>query len=160
MFASRYFPGGYFAGRYFPGASTQESVAVAATQVNLAMLRGSDFVKSFTNPVGSGWSRVYFTMKRSTDDFDAASVIQLVATNPGDSGDGLVVINGSVCANLSHGSIVVSSESIDVEVNASKTLLVRPKDRGYFYDVKVIHGSSENVYYIGRVQVSSGVTFA
>lgn len=136
--------------------SSPINASLVVSGSTLSLISGVDF--AFSSIVNtSGWSRVYFTIKRNRSDFDAASVVQIVKSNPSSVDDGLKTLNGSAAQDASLGSVAVSS-SVSVALSDNATRLIAPKDRGYFYDIKVFSGNNVSAMVAGRVDVSSGVT--
>lgn len=97
--------------------------------------------------VPANWERCYFTVKDDLrDDLDSQSIIQIVVTNGGDAGDGLLYLNAAA-ATAGQGSLSVGADSVTVTLaDDASALLV--DCQGLDFDVKFVNDDSTS--YVGR----------
>lgn len=109
----------------------------------------------------AGWERCYFTIKGSLADSDEAAIVQIVASDPGDPGDGLLRLNGAA-VTAAWGELVVDEmeESILITIHDDATALLCPV-AGLRYDVKFVTDAGKSVLAArGLVDVVSTPTAA
>lgn len=66
--------------------------------------------------VPAGWTKCWFTMKRSKHLADSAATIQIVVSNPADPGDGLLYLDGEAAGTPANGSLTVDDDNGTVRI--------------------------------------------
>jgi hypothetical protein len=129
----------------------------------LVVVRASTFTASVTlQSIPGDWSELRFTVKRGDSllDDDGGAVLQILLSNPGGAGDGLLVVNGTAAALVAtpaDGALTVTGSVVDIRVEDDVTALLYPDN--YVYDLKFYHGSSESgLPYPGRLKVVATAT--
>ncbi len=142
-----------------PGSTTPPAIS----GTTLAIKKATSFDVPVTGmTIPSNWSKVYWTVKSSTGDADSAAILQLVKTNGGSAGDGMIRLNGA--ANTSHeseGTLTVdqSGGNITIAITDDYTALINAGT--YTSDFKVITSASKSTQLaICPVTVDSAVTLA
>lgn len=138
---------------------TQSAASVVATVSgsDITCTRGDSLSASLTD-VGAltGYSKIYFTVKRDHDDADAVSIIQIEKTA------GLKYIDGGAATTAANGSITISDEAtgdITVALDEAETAKLDPGV--YFYDVQIVRSAGTvSTLTEGSFTVSADVTRA
>jgi hypothetical protein len=111
--------------------------------------------------IPAGWTKIYWTVKRSTGEADADAIIQMVETNPGVGTDGLLRLNGaagtaangSLTVDQSGGTVVIALDDGTTDDLALATGLV--------WSLKALYGpGSAQLLAIGTLNVLSQATMA
>lgn len=144
-----------------PGSTTPPAVSGTTLSIKKAVSFDVD-VTGMTIP--ANWTKIYWTVKTNTSVADSGAVLQVVITNGGDAGDGLIYLNGA--ANTGHedeasltvdqpgGTITISiTDDYTAEVSAATPTLTS--------DFKAITDESKSVQLaVCPVSISSAVTLA
>ena len=144
-----------------PGSTTPPAISGATLAIKKAVSFDVD-VTGMTIP--ANWTKIYWTVKANTSVADSDSVLQVVITNGGDAGDGLIYLNGA--ANTGHedeASLTVDQPggTITISITDDYTALVSSATATLTSDFKVITDASKSVQLaICPVTVSSAVTLA
>lgn len=127
---------------------TSRTITQSLSQL-LAVLSGANVITVYR---GTFWSipltglgnittrtKLYFTMKADPLDPDTAAIVQIVVSNPGVGGDGLLRFNGAA-GTLADGAIVVNDATlgnitITVKVNSTQSA---PQLYNLYWDLKEI----------------------
>lgn len=140
-----------------PAASAGASNVAGA----LTLIRASTFEQTITGVIApSGWTKAYLTVKAEGQvvTADSTSVIQLLATNGGDAGDGLKYLNGA-SATVSGGSITINDADDEVDVVLTDDTTSALSTGQYVYDIKFLYSTSKSGYiYTGTLTVSATAT--
>lgn len=138
------------------GPLPTSTAATADITITRAVTLDGETINNITVP--GNWTKCYFTVKDDIrDDADTASVIQIVVTDGGDVGDGLLYLNG-VVATAGNGSLSVGADSVTITLHDDATAeLVDCK--GLDYDVKFLKDDGKStVAGSGTVDVSLTAT--
>jgi hypothetical protein len=103
--------------------------------------------------VPAGWTKCYVTGKKDRDDEDSAALFQLVESNPGAGGDGLIRLNGQeVGAN--EGTLLVDEDNNQVQfaLTDNATAELKKRNTGY-WDVKFLVAGGSVRPVAGRLQI-------
>lgn len=92
--------------------------------------------------VPGSWSKCYFTVKCNLRDADSAALVQIVVTNGGDAGDGLLILNGAA-ATAADGALVVGADSVTITIEDDATAEL-DDGSGLAYDVKFVLSTSKS----------------
>ena len=142
-----------------PGSTTPP--AVSGTQ--LAIKKATSFDVTVTGmTIPSNWSKVYWTVKSNTNDVDSAAVLQIVKTNGGGAGDGLLYLNGAAATgHASEGSLTVDQAGGNVTIAITDDYTALINGGTYTSDFKVITSASKSTQLaVCPVVVDSAVTLA
>jgi hypothetical protein len=142
-----------------PGSTTPP--AVSGTQ--LAIKKATSFDVTVTGmTIPSNWSKVYWTVKSGTGDADSAAILQIVKTNGGGAGDGLLYLNGSAATgHESEGSLTVDQAGGNVTIAITDDYTALINAGTYTSDFKVITSASKSTQLaVCQVVVDSAVTLA
>ena len=144
-----------------PGSTTPPAISGTTLAIKKAVSFDVD-VTGMTIP--SNWEKIYWTVKANTSQADSAAVLQVVITNGGDPGDGLLYLNGeaatgyedeaSLTVDQPGGTITISiTDDYTAEVSAATPTLTS--------DFKAITDESKSVQLaVCPVSISSAVTLA
>ena len=138
---------------------TQSAASVIATVTgsDITCQRGDTLSASLTD-VGAltGYSKVYFTVKRDYEDEDTSAIIQIEKTA------GLKYILGVVATTAANGSITIDDEAtgdITVELDESETAKLSPG--AYVYDVQIVRtAGTVSTLTAGTFEVAADITRA
>ena len=145
---------------YTPRTLTQTAAQVTTTMGsggNLTVTKSVTFVATLTGitlPVG--WDKLYFTAKQSPNYPDSTALIQLLLSNPGLPGDGLLVINQKV-ATPANGNLVVAGSAITITLTDDATALLSSGDSAP-YDIKVVVDGASVLLATGKVTITGTPT--
>lgn len=142
-----------------PGSTTPP--AVSGTQ--LAIKKATSFDVTVTGmTIPSNWSKVYWTVKSNTNDVDSAAVLQIVKTNGGGAGDGLLYLNGAAATgHASEGSLTVDQAGGNVTIAITDDYTALINGGTYTSDFKVITSASKSTQLaVCPVAVDSAVTLS
>lgn len=148
---------------YTPRTLTQSGVSAAQALVggDVIVYRGTKWSISFID-LGSivGWTKLYFTVRRDDSELDADSLCQIVLSNPGAPGNGLIKFINIPTPTATDGSITVIDEptgDLNITVKASSTQFADLWNN--LYDIKVV--TPTDVYLLsigGKFQVLKDIT--
>jgi hypothetical protein len=144
-----------YAPRTLTMTATQVQAAVSGS--NLTIIKAVTFEATLTGVnLPSGWDKCYFTIKRSLSYPDSDALVQVLLSNPGAVGDGLVVMGGEagVAAN---GSLVVAGDSVTISLADDATAQLAVSD-GNLYDVKVLVDGASVLLTTGKVTIAGTPT--
>lgn len=125
-----------------PGASLVATIAGTA----LSFIKADRFDVTITGLViPPTWSKIYFTIKSSVSDTDNHSLIQIVKSNPGAGGDGLLYLNSSAAGSASDGSLTVDQPGGNIAISLTDDAASQlSPGSNYVYDIKVITSASKS----------------
>lgn len=135
-----------YAARTLTGTAAAQTNPVVGSTLNIT--RAATFAAALTGlSVPDGWTSARFTIKRSSRKTEADTVsalLQILVTNGGDAGDGLVILNQST-SGLTAGdaSLAISGTTATITIDDHVTQQLA-KDT-YTYDIKFYYGSSASV---------------
>jgi len=138
---------------------TQSAASVTATVSgsDITCTRGDSLSASLTD-VGAltGYSKVYFTVKRDHDDADSVSIIQIEKTA------GLKYINGAAATSSSNGSLTIGDEATgDITIALDEVETAKLSAGVYYYDVQIVRtAGTVSTLTSGEFTVSADVTRA
>lgn len=138
---------------------TQSAASVTATVSgsDITCTRGDSLSASLTD-VGAltGYSKVYFTVKRDHDDADAVSIIQIEKTA------GLKYIDGAAAVTSANGSITITDEATgDITIALDEAETAKLDAGVYYYDVQIVRtAGTVSTLTTGEFTVSADVTRA
>lgn len=143
-----------------PASNSTSTITVVASisGTTITITRGDTLSVSIAG-LGSiaNRTKLWFTVKRSTDEIDAASVLQVEETA------GLIYANGATYGTAAHGTITVTSEAagnITIGIDEAATAWLVPAT-GYVYDVQVLRSTGAvNTLTSGLLTVAADVTRA
>lgn len=123
---------------------------------------GVDFQNVLNYVVPVDWTKIYFTVKDKALDADDQSIVQILLSNPGGGGDGLKFFNKRTATTAAWGNIVVGGSTVTANLKAAATVKMKPMDRGYVFDYRVIQASGVVPVIMdnGRLQVMDLATNA
>jgi hypothetical protein len=136
---------------------TQSAAQVAAilAGLDIVALRGDKLVVNLTG-VGAltGRTKLWFTAKRSKDDSDAHSIIQIEET------DGLLYLNGEEAEDEEQGAIDVTVESTgSLTITVLGLATAQLAEETLFYDIQILDAESNPITRAsGTLQVVADVT--
>jgi hypothetical protein len=137
---------------------TQSAASVIATVTgsDIVCQRGDSLSVSLTDCGAlTGYSKVYFTVKRDTADADTASIIQIEKTA------GLKYINGAA-GTPANGTLTIDDEATgDITVALDEVETAKLDPGAYSYDVQVVRtAGSVSTLTAGTFEVAADVTRA
>jgi hypothetical protein len=137
---------------------TQSAASVTATVTGstITAQRGDSLSISLTD-VGAltGYSKVYFTVKRDTADADTASIIQIEKTA------GLKYLNGAAGTPANGSLTIVDEASGDITIALDEVETAKLDPGVYSYDVQVVRtAGSVSTLTAGTFEVAADVTRA
>lgn len=127
------------------GAITTDSTGSGDITITRAVTLDGEVIADIIVP--ANWSKCYFTVKDDLrDDMDSQSIIQIVVTDGGDAGDGLLYLNAAA-ATAGQGSLSVGADSVTVTLadDASADLM---DCSGMDFDVKFLNADGSS--YVAR----------
>jgi len=136
-----------------PASTTDGTTAGAITRK-----RGNSWSIALTLGAITGYTSLWFTIKRSYDDADSASVVQ-VKLNATGLLDGLLYVNGAAATNDALGGITVSDAStgaIVVALDETVTDDIAPGT--YYYDAQALISGAVTTPDSGTFTVTADVT--
>jgi hypothetical protein len=144
---------------YAPRTLTMTATQVAAsiTGKDLVIIKAVTFAATLTGitlPVG--WDKLYFTAKQTPNYPDSTALIQLVLSNPGLPGDGLLVINQKV-ATPANGNLVVAGSAVTITLTDDATALLQSGDSAP-YDLKVVVDGASVLLTTGKATIAGTPT--
>lgn len=143
-----------------------QSIADAAAGIDVSIMRHVDYAKTFGSlTISASWTKMYLTIKRTKDEADSAAQLQIMVTNPADSGaDGLTYVNGAAGgANRTKGSLTVNqgAGTVAVALNDELTAVLNaPAIGNWHYDIKQVTASGTSLLSRGLVAITDAVTRA
>jgi hypothetical protein len=138
---------------------TQSAASVVATVSgsDITCTRGDSFSASLTD-VGAltGYSKVYFTVKKDKDDADAVSIIQIEKTA------GLKYIDGGTATTAANGTLTITDEATgDITIALDEAETAKLDGGVYYYDVQIVRSAGTvSTLTSGNFTVSADVTRA
>jgi hypothetical protein len=132
---------------------TQPGVQVTAsvTGSNMAIVAATTFSAMITDlDIPQIWTKCYFTIKPNhlLASPDSTAALQIVATNGGDAGDGLLYLQGEA-ATAGDASLVVDDNAFTVEISISDDATAELMSGNYNYDLKVLLSDDTSVLLLG-----------
>jgi len=122
------------------GAATQAAMRGQTLEITIAI----SFSHTLTQiSIPATWTKLYLTAKQNLALPDAASILQLVVSNPADVGDGLLRIEGGG-ATLAWGRLIVNPNTVRIILDDDATSLFS-KHYGLSYDLKALTMAGESV---------------
>lgn len=113
---------------------TPFSPVATADQIGLSCTRGDTFTYTFSGLDLTGFTKVYFTVKKNYQDIDTASIIQV------NNVAGLTYLNGAIATDSTQGSLVINSSAGTAILTLSPILtsaLIYKTD-SYVFDLEII----------------------
>lgn len=144
-----------------PGSTTPPAISGTTLAIKKAVSFDVD-VTGMTIP--ANWDKIYWTVKATTSVPDSEAVLQVVITNGGDAGDGLIYLNGA--DNAGHedeASLTVDQPggTITISITDDYTALVSGATPTLTSDFKAITDESKSVQLaVCPVSISSAVTLS
>ncbi len=138
---------------------TQSAASVTATVSgsDITCTRGDSLSASLTD-VGAltGYSKIYFTVKRDHDDADSVSIIQIEKTA------GLKYIDGAAAVTAANGTITITDEATgDITIALDEAETAKLDAGVYYYDVQIVRSAGTvSTLTSGEFTVSADVTRA
>ncbi len=120
--------------------------------------RGNTWSIALTLGEITSYTSLWFSIKRSYDDADSASVLQVKLNSPS-AADGLLYVNGAAATNAALGSITVSNAgtgAIVIAVDETITDDIAPGS--YYYDAQVLITGAVTTPDSGTFTVTADVT--
>lgn len=146
-----------------PRTLTQSAASVAATVAgsSITVKRGDSWSISLTN-IGAltGYTKLWFTVKRRPVDADFSAVVQIVRTASPDASS-LVYVNGATAATPANGTLTIDDAptgDITITLQEAETANLTPG--AYTYDVQVLNGGNVVTLTEGTFTVTADVTRA
>lgn len=129
---------------------------------SLNLMRTVSFRQTISNigfPVD--WKKIRFTLKSAATDLDANAIIQIVASNPNEAGDGITVLNGSPTSDPTGACLMLDMDagtatlSIHYEITTQLNL-----GNAIYWDIKATNEDDTAVLLtvIGNGRVSDPIT--
>ncbi len=145
---------------------TQTAAAALAGSLagsTITIHRGDTLTVNFT---GMGdiqnWTKLWFTLKRVAEQTDPESLIQVLLSNPGGGGDGLLYINGGAPTLAANGSLAVTDAvtgAVTLTVKPAETLKLPNEGKLYLYDVQVLRSTGVvSTLTNGQARINGDVT--
>lgn len=111
--------------------------------------------------IPASWTKIYWTVKRSTSEADADAILQIVETNPGAGTDGLLRLNGAA-GTAANGSLTVDQAAgtvvIALDDGTTDDLALAT---GLVWSLKALYStSSSQLLAVGTVNVLDQATLA
>lgn len=136
-----------------PAQTTDGTTASAITRK-----RGNSWSISLTLGALTGYTSLWFTVKRSYDDADSAALVQIKLNASGLS-DGLLTVNGAAATNDALGSITVSDATTGAIVIALDETVTDDIAPGvYYYDAQALISGDVSTPDSGTLTVTADVT--
>lgn len=133
------------------------SVAAVVSGSDITCQRGDSLSASLTD-VGAltGYSKVYFTVKRDYEDADTAAIIQIEKTA------GLKYINGAAAVTSANGSLTIVDEATgDITIALDEVETAKLSPGAYVYDVQIVRtAGTVSTLTAGTFKVAADVTRA
>lgn len=125
-----------------PAASGTDPVDGTDLNITIAATLGAT-ITGLT--ISASWTKIYFTIKADKTDADADAIVQIVVSNPGAGGDGLIrLANGTVTAG--NGALTVTQASGTVAVLIADDATVSLEENvPYYYDLKQLTSDGKSV---------------
>ena len=141
-----------------PGSTTPPAISGST----LSITRAVSFDVTMTGmTIPVNWDKIYFTVKSTTSEADAVSQIQIVITNGGDAGDGLLYVNGAAALDATQAELTVDQPGGDITVTITDDQTEELTAGNYSYDFKVITDASKStILAAGSVSIGTPVTLA
>jgi len=136
-----------------PAQTTDGTAASAITRK-----RGDSWSISITLGALTGYTSLWLTLKRSTNDADTDSVLQ-VRKNASGLTDGLLYVNGTTASNAALASITIDNLATGaVTIAVDKTVTDDIAPAVYDYDAQVLTGGAVSTPDSGEFTVTADVT--
>jgi len=141
--------------------STAAETTAAVAGGALAIASRATFAATLTGlTIPASWERIWLTIKRSADEEDAASQVQIVVSNPGVGTDGLLYLAGAV-GTAAWGTLTVDQVAGTVAIWLADEATTRLSRRsGLVYDVKYLVAGDTTVLTSGAASVTVTPTAA
>lgn len=142
---------------------TQTAVAAYETMVGSTLIikRGDTFSASITD-LGAltGFSKLWFSVKKDTEDADSASVLMVLLSSPAGAGDGLQYLNGAP-ATAAQGNIVVTDlPTGDITITILPAATMQLTKGTYVYDIQMLVGGAVTTLVEADCRVEGDITRA
>lgn len=141
-----------------PGSTTPPAISGSTLSITKAV----SFDVTMTGlTIPSTWTKVYFTVKTATNVADNVSMIQIVKSNPGAGGDGLLYANGATAGDATQGSLTIDQPggNITIAITDDETSVLTAG--AYVYDFKVVTSASKStILAAGQATIGTPVTLA
>lgn len=136
--------------------STTTSDATASGAITRK--RGNSWSISLTLGAITGYTSLWFTVKRSYDDADSAALLQVKLNSPS-AADGLLYVNGATATDATKASITVSDATTGAIVVAVDETITDDLAPGtYYYDVQALISGSVSTPDAGTFTLTADVT--
>jgi len=141
-----------------PGSTTPPAVSGST----LSIVRAVSFDVTVTGmSIPANWTKIYFTVKNNTSVADSAAQIQIVVTEGGDAGDGLLYADGAAAGDATQASLTVDQPGGDISISITDDQTADLTAGSYSYDLKAITDESKSkVLASGQVTISATQTLA
>lgn len=141
-----------------PGSTTPPAISGST----LSITRAVSFDVTVTGmTIPANWDKIYFTVKANTTQADNVAQVQIVITNGGDAGDGLLYVNGSAAGDATQAALTVDQPGGDITVTITDDQTEALTAGNYSYDFKVITDESKSTILVaGSVSISTPITLA
>ena len=149
---------GYIIGTYLDAAVSTVAATVAAQSDDDDVVASTMTLSPYNTlaatisglTISATWNRVVFTLKRGHEDPDAKAILQILVTNGGASGDGLVYIDQQAPAQAgvtsAAASLTVDQSAGTVTVNVTATAMALLGDymhKSGAWDVKILEADED-----------------
>lgn len=109
--------------------------------------------------VPAGWTKCYVTGKASKNTLDSAALFQIVESNPGVAGDGLLFLNGAAAEDEAQGSATVDEGNNQVAFSLTDNVTALMAKQNGYWDIKFLVGDGSSTRPVaGLVEVVLPVT--
>ena len=120
--------------------------------------RGNSWSIALTLGAITGYTSLWFTIKRSTDDADSAALLQVKLNSPS-AVDGLLYVNGAAATNAALGSITVSDATTGaIIVAVDETITDDLYPGSYYYDAQALISGAVTTPDSGTFTITADVT--
>ncbi len=134
------------------------STTDATTAGAISRRRGNSWALPLTIGAITGYTSLWFTVKRSYDDADTAALVQVKLNSPS-ALDGLLYVNGTTASSAALGSITVSDATTGaIVVNVDETITDDLAPGTYYYDVQTLISGNVSTPDSGTFTVTADVT--
>ncbi len=141
-----------------PGSTTPPAIS----GTTLAITRAVSFDVTMTGmTIPANWDKIYFTVKANTTQADNVAQIQIVITNGGDAGDGLLYVNGAAASDATQAELTVDQPGGDITITITDDQTEDFTAGNYDYDFKVITDESKSTILArGAATIGTPITLA
>jgi len=141
-----------------PGSTTPPAIS----GTTLSITRAVSFDVTVTGmTIPANWDKIYFTVKGNSTQADNVAQVQIVITNGGDAGDGLLYANGEAAGDATQAELTVDQPGGDITVTITDDQTEELTAGTYSYDFKVITDESKStILAAGVVSITTPITLA